>query len=233
MATVAPPVLPDYFYRYRPLGPADSHEILAREVDAIVNPYIWCSDFLNLNDPMEGDFNLTARAKKKTDSKAVFSAIMGGQTSVGIASLSDTFANDLMWTHYAANWTGICIEYRAKKLIAALPDETTLVRMAYNEKPTKVGLHDSENITEAVKKVFSQKKFSWAYEREWRVLGSKGRNRINDKQATRRVFLGPRAHTSHCTYLMAALSKTGIRIRGISVDGYSIVDRPAKLIKLF
>jgi hypothetical protein len=197
MATVAAPVLPEYFYRYRSLGPEEPLDILNREMDAIVNPYIWCSDFLKLNDPMEGYFSMTARLQRKSTSDEVFDAIMHDQTNVGIAGLSDTFENDLMWTHYASNWTGICIEYRAKKLIAALPDDATIVRIAYNDKPAEVGLGDSKDITEAVKKAFSQKKLVWAYEREWRVLGRKGTNRISDKKAVHRVFLGPRISLEH------------------------------------
>jgi hypothetical protein len=201
-------------------------------MDAIVNPYIWCSDFLSLNDPMEGYFSLTSRLQKST-SESVFDAIMDGQTNVGIASLSDTFANDLMWTHYASNWTGICIEYRAKKLIAALPDDATIVRMAYNDKPAEVGLRDSKDITEAVKKAFSQKKFNWAYEREWRVLGSKGRNCISDKKAVRRVYLGPRISSEHSLWVRTALDKANIKYRTIEVDGYAITHKPFKPMKSF
>jgi Protein of unknown function (DUF2971) len=163
----------------------------------------------------------------------LFRKIQDGQTTVGIASLSDTFANDLMWTHYAANWTGICIEYRAKKLVTALPDRATVVRMGYNETPSKVGLHDSKKIDDAVKKVFSQKKFNWAYEREWRVLGQKGQNRIRDKSATRRVFLGPRLHLEHSTHLRTALTKAKIKYRQIEVQGYSLVNKPFKLLREF
>jgi hypothetical protein len=233
MGNIAPPVLPEYFYRYRPLGPQDSLEVLKREIDAIVSHYIWCSDFLNLNDPMEGQFDLTDRLHKTTDATIVFDAILSGTTSVGIASLSDTFANDLMWTHYAANWTGICIEYRAKKLIAALPDDTTVVRMAYNERPSRIGLQDSKDINEAVKKVFSQKKYNWAYEREWRVLGTKGPNRIKDKSATKRVFLGPRLHIEHSTHLRSALTKAGISIRQIEVGDYTLTHKAYKPLRSF
>ena len=233
MATVAAPVLPEYFYRYRSLGPEEPLDILNREMDAIVNPYIWCSDFLNLNDPMEGYFSLTAWLRKNSNSDKVFDAIMDGQTNVGIASLSDTFANDLMWSHYASNWTGICIEYRAKKLIAALPDDATIARMAYNDKPAEVGLADSKDVTEAVKKAFSQKKFNWAYEREWRVLGSKGRNRISDKKAVHRVYLGPRISLEHSSWVRTALNQAGIEYRIIQVDGYSIIHKPFKPMRSF
>jgi hypothetical protein len=109
MGTVAPPVLPEHFFRYRSLGPKDSLDIVNREMDAIVQSYIYCGDFLKLNDPMEGDFALTARLMKRPEAQEVLDAISTGQTDVGIASLSDTLNNDLMWTHYANNWSGICM----------------------------------------------------------------------------------------------------------------------------
>jgi hypothetical protein len=233
MATVAAPVLPPYFYRYRSLGPEHPLDILNREMDAIVNPYIWCSDFLKLNDPMEGYFSMSARLQKKSNSDSVIDAIMNGQTNVGIASLSDTFANDLMWAHYASNWTGICIEYRAKTLIAALPKDATIVRMAYNEKPVEVGLGDSKDTTGAVKKAFSQKKFNWAYEREWRVLGRQGKNLISDKKAVRRVYLGPRISPDHSSWVRTELNRASIKYRVIETNGYSISDKPFKPMKSF
>jgi hypothetical protein len=104
MGTVAPPVLPEYFFRYRSLGLEDSLDIVNREMDAILQSYIYCGDFLRLNDPMEGDFALTARLMKRPEAQEVLDAISTGQTDVGIASLSDTLNNDLMWTHYANIW---------------------------------------------------------------------------------------------------------------------------------
>jgi hypothetical protein len=234
MATVASPAVPEYLYRYRSLGPEEPLDILNREMDAIINPYIWCSDFLKLNDPMEGAFSLSVRLQKKPNSDRVLQTIINGQTNVGIAALSDTFANDIMWTHYASNWTGICIEYRAKKLIAALPNDATIVRMAYNERVAEVGLRDSKDIDEAVKKVFSQKKFNWAYEREWRVLGRKEeRNRISDKRAVRRVFLGPRIGLEHSVWVRTALDRAGIKYRAIVAKDYSITHEAFKPMTRF
>ncbi len=233
MAEVAPPVLPECFYRYRSLGEQGSLDILNREVDAIVNNYIWCGDFMKLNDPTEGDFVLSLRLAKKPHADAVLTAITTGQTGVGIASLSDTLNNDLMWTHYANNWSGVCIEFYAKRLIAALPHDTTIVRMAYNEKPSWVGIHDAKYIDEAVKKVFSQKKFNWAYEREWRVLGMKEKNLITDKKAIRCVYLGPRLDLEHSTYVRSALSAAGIKYKQIVVDGYSLKVEPFKPLRGF
>lgn len=233
MAQLALPVLPQYFYRYRPLGPAGSDDILKRELDALVEGYIWCSDFLSLNDPMEGDFELTVRLNKKPHANDVLNSILTGQTKVGIASLSDSLENDLMWTHYANQWSGICIEYHAKRLLSSLPDDATIVRMSYNEMPSWVGVSDAKNTDEAVKKVFSQKKYNWAYEREWRLLGNKSKNHYNDKKAVRCVYIGQRIDATHSVEVRSALSRMKINCKVIEVDGYSIVTKRFKPARTF
>ncbi len=103
--------------------------------------------------------------------------------------------------------------------------------MAYNEKTSWVGIHDAKDIEEAVKKVF--KKFNWAYEREWRVLGRKEKNHIADKKAIRCVYLGPRLDLEHSTYVRSALSAAGIKYKQIVVDGYSLKIEPFKPLRRF
>ncbi|TYO62143.1 DUF2971 domain-containing protein [Bradyrhizobium hipponense] len=86
-----------------------------------------------------------------------------------------------MWTHYAGRSSGICVEYRPLKLVASLPRETRLVRVAYDDKPAFVSVADMDNIPSAIRKVLSQKKFNWAYEREWRLAELSWRNESQRK----------------------------------------------------
>lgn len=62
-----------------------------------------------------------------------------------------------MWAHYADNYTGICIEYRASQLLHGLPDDADLVRMAYDDLPPRITSRDSNNPENAARKIFSQK----------------------------------------------------------------------------
>jgi len=99
------------------------------------------------------------------------------------------------------------------------------VRMAYNDAPAQLGRQDTKDtITEAVKKAFSQKKDIWAYEREWRVLGSVGKNHIGNMQAVRRVFFGPRICPSHEQQIRTALDRIKIECQSIEVKDYRIID---------
>jgi hypothetical protein len=47
---------PSYLYRYRPLG--DKTE---REIKALIDGYIYCPAFSDMNDPMEGSHRISAR----------------------------------------------------------------------------------------------------------------------------------------------------------------------------
>lgn len=226
MAKLALPTLPEFLFRYRALTGDDdvilgSNTVLNREVEAIKQPYIWCADFKRLNDPMEGLFAPTRRLKKHTRRQEIIDAIIDGKSGVGIASFSDTNSNELMWTHYAARSTGICIEYRPQRLLASLPDGATLVRVGYDDKPAFVSVADLNDPPQAVKKVLSQKKFNWAYEREWRLLSVLDMARISDTKAGKRIYLGTRISEYHRGRLTEALSGTEIQLLELRVKGYS------------
>jgi hypothetical protein len=225
VAELALPILPEYLYRYRPLtGPDDKavpDTVFDREVAAIIEPYIWCGEFNDLNDPMEGFFAPTRRLNVHSRRQDIVDAIVQGKSGVGIASLSETNYNELMWTHYADNSTGICIEYRPRTLLANLPCSTTLVRVGYDDKPAYVGVRDFKNQQLAVKKVLSQKKFNWAYEREWRLLSSLGQISITSKKVIRRIYVGSRISEYHKFKLHNGLTGTLIKLYEMEVDGYS------------
>jgi hypothetical protein len=179
---------------------------------------------------MEGLFAPTRRLQKHTRRQEIINAIIDGKSGVGIASFSDTNSNELMWTHYAARSAGICIEYRPRKLLVGLPDGATLVRVGYDDKPAFVSVADLNDSSLAIKKVLSQKKFNWAYEREWRLLSAPGISRISNKKAVKRIYLGTRISDDHKEKLLLALSGTKIQIFEMRVNGYGYTHhRIAKL----
>lgn len=225
MAQLGLPILPEFLFRYRALTGDDDNSfgigtVFDREVAAIKLPYVWCSDFRALNDPMEGIFAPTRRLQKHTRRQDIIDAIVDGKSGVGIASFSDTNQSELMWTHYAARSAGICIEYRPQKLLANLPDFATFVRVGYNDKPAFVAVSDFKDTSLAIKKVLSQKKFNWAYEREWRLLSELGISHISDPKAVKRIYLGTRISEFHRDKLKHELSGTGIQIFEMRVKDY-------------
>lgn len=80
----------------------------------------------------------------------------------GILSLSATPKNILMWSHYAHNHTGFCIEFTRNENNALGADAIPV-----NYCNSRAG--DDED-TESEGDIFTRKHTGWRYEREWRIV---------------------------------------------------------------
>jgi hypothetical protein len=121
------PVLPPYLYRYRKINSA----VVYQEVDAIRETYLWYSTYKAMNDPMEGFFEPNRRFLKDDNYNRASQDISYQKIQIGICCFSDTCDNELMWSHYTENYSGICIGYAPKALLSGLPNNSRLVRVAY------------------------------------------------------------------------------------------------------
>lgn len=212
MAVLAPPIIPLYLYRYRSLG--EDGSFLDRELKALKEAYIWCSTFKRLNSP-------SALLKSKDEYREIARAIYDSKTNIGIAALSDTYDNELMWTHYADEYRGICVEYYADRLFNQLPRNCTLSRVGYVNEPTRVSAAYRNSFEEAAIRILSQKKSSWAYEREWRVLGPVGRVNIRGMQpVVRSLRLGSRMGVGIKDEILQAFKGTDVDVYEMIIDGY-------------
>ncbi len=106
-------------------------EALEQEIDSIKERYIYCSDFQNMNHPMEGFFESSPELRAHARYREAIQNIRFSKLRFGLACFSETNENVLMWAHYANNYSGMCIEYSALDLIAGLPRGASVVRMAY------------------------------------------------------------------------------------------------------
>lgn len=77
------------------------------------------------------------------------------------------------------------------------------------------------NPNEAAISILSQKKYNWAYEREWRILGSVGHVKIQRFQAVKAIYFGSRADPQHRQEILTKIQDTKIRAYMMDVDGYS------------
>jgi hypothetical protein len=226
MGKLLPPNLPPHLYRYRSVslkadGTDKLRPTLDREISALTEPYVWCAEFTKLNDPMEGFYKPSSSLRNRSNFVKLFRLIHSKKIKVGIASFSDTKENELMWTHYAGNYSGICIEYYSDRLLRALPSEVDLIRMGYDDVPPRISARDMRQAEEAARKIFSQKKFNWAYEREWRVLGPVGKVKICEKDVVRSIYLGSRINYRHRQRIARVFKKSGVRIYYMNVIGYT------------
>ena len=214
MAKIQPPVLPSRLYRYRRIRDA-----VERELETITKGFLWASPFHKLNDPMEGFYSPSAELKGSRDFKAIVAQIFQGKAQMGITSFSDTRESELLWTHYADNYAGICVEYDTQILMNALPDDARMVRLGYGDEPPSISRMESSERTAV--RILSQKKSNWSYEREWRVLTTTlGRTQLYSRNCVTNVYLGSRISRSDKREIVKRLSKHSIKIFETVVKGY-------------
>jgi Protein of unknown function (DUF2971) len=218
-AAVQPPIVPRRLYRYRNL--TRSSDALAQEIDSIKKRYLYCADFTVMNDPMEGVFRSSSVLRAAPDYQEILHRISNRQTGVGIACFSETHDSMLMWAHYAGNFQGICLGYSSRALLRGLPDDALLLRLAYLEEPPRLDPAQIENLDLAARRVFSQKQYNWAYEREWRVLARMGPISFGSHQAVRTIYLGTRISEAQCDLLVSAIAGLNVRLYRMTLKGYT------------
>jgi len=173
-----------------------------------------------MNDPMEGFYRPSRVIKGKRDYKRIVKSITDAKTNIGIACLSETYDNILMWAHYAGNYTGVCFDYSTDVLINGLPSDVHIVRLAYADTPPLLLAGHATDATDAAVRILSQKQHNWAYEREWRMLGPVGAMNYGSQQALRRIFFGSRINTDHKAAILDAIRGTSIEAYMMDIDGY-------------
>lgn len=219
MARLETPVLPLRLFRYRSL--TRSPNALDEEINAVRENYLYCSTFDKMNDPMEGYFRPARSFKGHTDYKASLKRIVGEKTSIGVSCFSETSDDLLMWTHYAGNHSGVCVAYSTSRLVDGLSEQVSLVRLGYGDAPPLISSSEARNAERTARKILSQKKLNWAYEREWRVLGTVGRVQINGRQAVTDVYFGSRVSAAHRQKFLSKLQGTSICAYSMQVDEYN------------
>jgi DUF2971 family protein len=213
MASVQVFAIPNTLYRYRSLTSPKTFE---REIETLDKSYIFCGVYSNLNDPMEGFFNLASKAQVLVEQ-----AIKGISDTIGVGSFCEAHDNELMWAHYADQFRGICIAYDFRRLISELPDDVYFARMHYAERFPVIGESRREPDILAMR-VLSYKNYRWAYEREWRMFGPKGPIAYKTRKSIRCVYLGPRINDENRRALEARLGAMSIPVKAMTLDGYSI-----------
>lgn len=115
--------------------------------------------------------------------------ILNIQSLLGVFSMSEINDNQPMWSSYAKNYEGYCVEYDIEKFLKNYPkykDDLQLVN--YSDKrendPIKIILrvfydsiytslkvsHQKFDVKDSLIKLVTTKAKSWSYQKEWRLL---------------------------------------------------------------
>jgi hypothetical protein len=162
MATIETFAPPSRLYRYRSLA----NNSLARELSAIVDGFIYCPGYDQMNDPMEGNHAASAMLRKDKGYDETLANVSEAKAKLGIASFSEFHRSEPMWAQYAGNFAGLCVAYHLGRLLTEL-SAGEFVRMAYSDK-APVLLKGRKTAAEMAKFVLSTKTIRWMPEREWR-----------------------------------------------------------------
>lgn len=95
----------------------------------------------------------------------------------GICCFSTSFANPLMWSHYAEQHNGICVGYSLQRKPIPVIKKVKYGgnRIITTSLIEKAVVQNDENSSELLdSKVLLTKAPQWKYEHEWRLLGNRG-----------------------------------------------------------
>lgn len=121
------------------------------------------STFDTVNDPFE---LLSARQTSRTNRRHFADIYRHWVGTLGFVSFSDSWKSPLMWGHYAANHTGVClgIEVPADRVWKVSYQKERLEELLH--RPFSEAAVDGD----LIKQVVTTKFEDWAYEREWRYM---------------------------------------------------------------
>ncbi|GAB3983210.1 hypothetical protein GCM10028806_56140 [Spirosoma terrae] len=209
--------LPTSIYKYYTVNPYF--------LDSIKNGYFYFNRPSNFNDPFDCSMSLVGFADNDEQYRTYLErleTINGKQLSpkqvheikqhykkaleeavrnVGICCFSRSCTNILMWSHYAYNHMGVCLEfdYKADKLIRSALDVYYTDRFFttnFNKKPEV-----------AIGNMTFTKAIDWQYEKELRIyqvgLNAEEKRKVSyDKKALKKIIFGMKCKESDIQAIM-------------------------------
>ena len=213
-------------YKYR----GGNNEIFDRDLESLEKNYYWSANLESLNDTQENmissdkfvkQSNVLSRFFGKKPKEALVNVhealdvFLSHKKRVGIYSLSRTFNDELLWTHYANSHTGFCIEYELDNLLGSHVSENRYsFPVLYNLNPSEIDFKDvssaSKN-TDLIQKAFGCKSKKWEYEKEYRIVNDDFGRHSYDFKAVKAIYFGLKMPDSQKVEIMNRLKGRGIK----------------------
>lgn len=199
---------------------------IAFAFDIIINRRLYCADWRNSNDPMEGIFVFGSIPSQESEASRRVKGIISAKRQYKICSLAGTFNRHLLWSHYAGGFDGVAIEVE-------LPDRHPKVKKVdYREVFAYVNMHEYTNEEDAARDILFSKNKEWKYEEEIRILNDSEWYEL--ELPVKRVIAGHRMPPAlfkvlniTCNSLGIPFNKIGIGDKGLDADH---VDPPEYII---
>ncbi len=204
-------------YKYKSLAN------LWHTLDIVVNQRLYCAHWWELNDPLEGRYEIYLGEKSDRLESLIASRIEKAKDTYRVASLSADPTNFLMWSHYADGHKGVVIEVE-------IPDgHEDLTKVIYT--PFSSIFTDKLLTKEDMRHLFNGKGEEWAYEEEYRIV-IEGQF-FTLPMPVERILLGPLVSEDQATILRKILPETVdiVRMKLDRVQGTLAVNSPNKAIQ--
>lgn len=131
--------------------------------DIIITEKFFFSDWEKMNDPMEGFFQYYKNDHEEQEIDDLYSL----KNKYGISCFSNNYNEILMWSHYADNHNGICIEVEIDDNLCS-ENQIKIKDIEYQDN-IQMLLKDDDTTTDAIE-LLSKKITKWDYEKEVRVF---------------------------------------------------------------
>jgi hypothetical protein len=129
-----------------------------------------------------------------------------GLDKPGILCLCEKSDDILMWSHYAENHRGICLEFNVAEKVFF----SGAIQVIYSEEYPR--LHAAMVRDDLANGLLRTKALHWAYEREWRVFAPAGGKYPFPKESLSGVVLGCQMVPEHEALIQEWLSKRKSRV---------------------
>ena len=148
--------------------------------DVLLTEKFHFGDWEKMNDPLEGFFQYSKNILTDSNIKDLYNE----KNLYGICCFSENYKNILMWSHYADNHKGICIEVHVDKILCDQED-IDIIKIDYIKSIATIANPDVN-----VKSLLSKKLTPWKYEKEIRLF-SNGKNVQKKIGKITKIILGP------------------------------------------
>lgn len=173
-----------FLYKYRDIS---GHGFINTQ-DIFVNQRLYLPELKILNDPNESIAEIQINNQLKAYGNLLEER--NRKTGTRIFSLSETNRSSLMWAHYAASHTGICIAFDFSDWKDS--DSVILKKVSYVDVPVKISHSELNNYA----KFAMYKESSWSYEKEWRFISQRDTFLHINPDTIKTIFLGAKFDTS-------------------------------------
>lgn len=207
-----------------------------RDIDMLLGDQVYASPLSQLNDCFEGRYsdNIDVQLNEIAESshydmtaiKTQWQELKRTVEAAGIYSLSlseDGFPNNkVLWSLYAGEYSGFCVEYDTEKLVQneRFPWLVYGLTVRYQKDAPTIDVKDFSSESQLIQKMIGTKGLDWEREKEYRLVYDKPGVKTYNRSALKAVYLGFRMSDNHKQRIVNGLQGRDVNIyEMVSVSG--------------